>query len=101
MTLLKGNETPTFIPSKYTDFADIYSKDLAVMLPKHTRINDHAINLIERQQPSYGPMYSSSFVKLEILKNYIKTKLTNSFTRSFMSLISTPIIFVKKLDRSF
>ena len=47
--LLKADETPTSIPPEYVDFTNIFSKDLVVKLPKHIGMNDHAINLIERQ----------------------------------------------------
>lgn len=42
---LKADKSPTFILSKYTDFANIFSQNLATKLPKHTKINDYAINL--------------------------------------------------------
>ena len=32
---------------KYLDFANIFSRDLASELPKHTGINDHAIKLVD------------------------------------------------------
>ena len=35
------------IPEKYSDFADIFSKESAEVLPKCTRINEHAIELQE------------------------------------------------------
>ena len=40
-------ETSTKVPTEYSDFADVFSPDLASKLPKHTEINDHAIELIE------------------------------------------------------
>ena len=51
VALLKVHDIPTFIPPKYADFVDVFFKDLAAELPKHTRINDHIINLITDQQP--------------------------------------------------
>ena len=42
---LVANETFTSIPTKYSDFADIFSPELASKLLEHTGINDHAIEL--------------------------------------------------------
>ena len=37
----------TKVPDKYVDFADAFSSDLTSKLPKHIRINDHAIKLVD------------------------------------------------------
>ena len=68
-----------FILEKYLDFADVFSKKSAEILPKHTRINEYAIELQEDNQLSYNSIYSLDPVELETLKNYIKTNLTNNF----------------------
>ena len=44
---LKANKAPSKISSKYADFADIFSPKLAAKLSKHTKINDHAIKLVD------------------------------------------------------
>ena len=44
---LIAKETPTKVPHKYANFADVFSLDLASKFPKHTKINDHVINLEE------------------------------------------------------
>lgn len=48
-------------------------------LLKNTGISEHAIKLVEDNQPSYGPIYSPELVKLEILKTYIETYLKTRF----------------------
>ena len=60
-------EAPTKVPAKYSDFADVFTPDLASKLPKHTGINDHAIELVDDQQTPYGPIYSLGSVELESL----------------------------------
>lgn len=47
ISLLKTNETSTFIFSEYADFVDIFSKDLSAKVSKHFKINNHVIDLIE------------------------------------------------------
>ena len=40
-------EAPTKVSAKYLDFADVFSLGLASELPKHTWINNHAIELVD------------------------------------------------------
>ena len=40
---------------------------LVAKLPKYTRINDHAIELVDDQQLLYGPIYSLGLIELETL----------------------------------
>ena len=63
-------------------------------------MNEHAIDLEEGKQPSFGPIYSLSLVELETLKTYIKTNLANGFIWPSKSLARAPIFFDRKLDRS-
>ena len=57
------------IPAEYSDFADVFSADLASELLGHNGINDHAIELVgDCQQPSYGPIYSLEPLELETVK---------------------------------
>ncbi len=97
---LKADEAPTKVPSEYTDFVDVFSPKLAVELPEHTGINDHAIELVDDRQPPYGPIYSLGPVELERLKAYIKNNLASGFIRPSKSPIGAPILFDKKPDSS-
>ena len=96
--MLKANEALTSILLKYVDFADVFSNDLTAKLLENTRTNDHAINLIKKQQLFYRSIYNLKPVKLKTLKTYIETKLAISFIKSFKFVISVPILFVKKPD---
>ncbi len=97
---LKADEPPTKVPSKYADFADVISSKMAAELPEHTRIHDHAIELVDDWQPPYGPIYSLGPVELETLKAYIKNSLASDFIRSSKSPAGAPILFDKKPDSS-
>ena len=46
---LIAEETLTKVSAEYSDFADVFSSDLASELPEHTGINDHAIKLVKTQ----------------------------------------------------
>ncbi len=84
--------------SEYTDFADIFIPKLAVELPEHIRINDHAIELVDDWEPPYGSIYSLGSIELETLKTYIKNNLANSFIKPSKSPNGVPIVFNKKPD---
>ena len=89
------------VPVEYSDFADIFLEKSANVLPEQTGANEHAIELEEGKQPSYGPIYSVRPVELETLNTYIETNLTNSFIRTSKSPASAPILFVRKPNGSF
>ena len=95
---LKADKASSKVSSEYADFANIFSPKLAAKLPKHTRINDYAIELVDDQQPPYGPIYSLGPVKLETLKAYIKNNLVSGFISPSKSPARAPIFFDKKLD---
>ena len=89
------------VPINYLKFKDVFSKKSAAVLPKHIEINIYAINLEKDKQPPYGPIYSLKLVELKILKIYIKTNLVNDFICSSKSPTDAPILFDKKLNKSF
>ena len=97
---LIAKEAPIKVPAKYSDFADVFSSDLATKLPEQTEINTHVIDLEEGKQPPYGPIYSLRSVELETLKTYIKNNLANDFICPSKSPAGTSILFNKKPDRS-
>ena len=82
--------------AKYLDFADVFLKKLAEILPEYTGINNYAIKPEDGKQSSYGPIYSPSLVELKILKIYIKINLVNGFIRSLKSPVGAPILFICK-----
>lgn len=94
---MKADKASTKVPSKYTDFADVFSLKLVVELPKH-EINNHAIKLVNDCQLSYGPIYCLGLMNLEMFKTYIKNNLANCFIRSSKSPFGAPIFFDKKPD---
>ena len=97
---LIAKEAPTKVPAKYLDFPDVFSPNLASELPEYTGINSHAIELVDGQQPPYGPIYSLRPVELETLKAYIETNLANGFIKPSKSPAGTPILFDRKSDGS-
>ncbi len=97
---LNPDKPLTEVPNEYIDFADIFLPKLAIKLLEHTRINNHAIELVDDWHPSYGLIYSLGPVELEILKTYIKKNLVNCFIRPFKSPTRISIVFDKKPDNS-
>lgn len=100
IAFLKAEEASVTVPTEYSDYADVFSEKLAAVLPEHTKINSHAIDLKKGKQPPYGPIYSPGPVELETLKTYIETNLANSFIRLSKSPTGAPILFDRKSDGS-
>ena len=88
------------VPVEYFNYADIFSKKLAKVLPERTGINKHAIKLEEDKQSPYAPIYSLGMIELETFKIYIKTNLANGFIQPLKSFTSAPILFLHKPDDS-
>ena len=85
---------------KYLDFANVFWKKSAEVLPKHTKIHKHLIKLQEGKQLPASLIYNLELVELEILKIYIKTNLANGFIQPSKSPIKALICFIQKLDGS-
>ena len=79
------DEAPTKVPPKYANYADVFSFDLAMELPKNTNINKYAIELQDDKQSPYEPIYSLGLIELETLKIYIKAHLKTGFIQLFKS----------------
>ena len=88
---LKANK----VPSKYTDFVDVFLSKLATELPEYN-INDHVIEFVDDWQPLYDTIYSLKPVELEILKSYLKNNLANGLSPLLVHLF----LLDKKLDGS-
>ena len=84
------------MPTKYLDFADIFSEKSTNVLAKRTKANKHAIELEKGKQPAYGPIYSLGPVEFKTPKTYIETNLANGFIWASKLLSGTPIPFVHK-----
>ncbi len=97
---LQWDKAPIEIPTEYSDYADIFSSDLAMELPENTSLNEHAIELVEGKQPPYRPIYALRPVELETLKIYIDTNLKTGFIWPSKSPAGALILFDKKTDGS-
>ena len=64
---------------KYSDYINVFLIENLVKLPKNIKINEYTIKLEAGKQPPFEPIYSLGLIKLEILKTYIETNLTNNF----------------------
>ena len=94
-------ETPNLsnVPSKYHEFANVFSKTKAETLPLHHPYN-LKINLEEGAQPPVGPIYSLLASEQEALKEFIEENLNTGFIRPTSSPHGAPVLFVKKKDGS-
>lgn len=58
LELLLADKVFIEVLSEYLDYADIFSFDYVIDLPKITGINVYAIELVESKQPLYKLIYS-------------------------------------------
>ena len=100
LAALQQDKAPTKILPEYPDYADVFSPDLVIELTKNTGISEHAIELVQDKQPSYGPIYSVGLMELETLKVYMETTLKSGFIQSSKSPTEAPLFFDKKSDGS-
>lgn len=101
ITTLKQNKAFIKILTKYSNFANIFSKKKFLILPKQTNLNKYTFQLKDSKKLSYKLIYSLGFVELETLKIYIKTYLKTGCNWSSKFFAAALILFEKNLDSSF
>ena len=87
------------IPEEFHDFADVFSKSNASVLPPHREFN-LKIELEEGATPPPKRLYSLSPFKLNTLQEFIDENLSISFICLTSSSLTAPVLFVKKKDGS-
>ena len=98
---LKQNKAFIKVSTKYVNYTNLFSFNLAMKLPENTSINENFIKVKVGKQPPYRPIYSLGLVELEPLKTYIKTYFKTGFIQSSKFAAGTPILFDKKPDSRF
>ena len=91
------DEEPVFLPAQYSDFADVFDKRGADVLPQHTQ-HDLAIETEDNKVPPFGPTYDHSRLELEVLREYIDEMLAKGFIVPSKSPLGAPVLFTKKSD---
>jgi hypothetical protein len=92
-------EITNIIPPEYYKFLPLFSAVEANKLPPHHPY-DHCIPLQEDFTPPFRPIYPLSRMELEALWKWLNKNLSKGFIHTSSSPASTPILFVKKSDRS-
>ena len=87
------------MPEEYHDFADVFRKSNASVLPPHREF-DLKIELEEGATPPPGRLYSLSPFELNTLQEFINKNLSTGFIRPTSSSLAAPVLFVKKKDGS-
>ncbi|HYP42903.1 MAG TPA: hypothetical protein VEQ18_02670, partial [Candidatus Nitrosocosmicus sp.] len=72
------NQIKEMVPVDYHDFIQLFTKEDADKIPPHRYI-DHAIDLVDGKQPSFGPLYNMSKLELKVLKDYLDKYLSKGF----------------------
>ena len=87
------------IPEEYHDYADIFSKGKADMLPLHHSYN-LKIDLQDGTEPLIGPILPLSQTELRALCEFIDEHLSSGFIWPSSSPHGAPVLFVRKKDGS-
>ena len=91
----EAKELNSRIPAEYHEFLDVFGERMADALPPH-RTFDHAIDLKDRTDPPWGPIYALSAVELNALREYLDEMLRTGKIRPSKSPAGAPILFVPK-----
>ena len=83
--------------AKYADFANIFDKHRADMLPKHSQ-HDLAIEIKDNQVPLFGPIYDYSRTEFEVFHEYINNMLMKEFIVPSKLSLGALVFFTKKKD---
>ena len=77
------------LPAKYADFADVFDKRRADVLPEHTH-HDLAIETEDNKVPPFSPTYDHSRLELEVLLRMLRSQ-TKPWLVRLPSIVSTLI----------
>jgi hypothetical protein len=94
---LKSTSEVLEIPSEYSEFADVFSEEMADALPSE-KGKTHAIETTG--EPPYGPVYNLSETELAVLRDYLESALQKGWIKRSTSPAGAPILFVMKKDGS-
>lgn len=89
------------ILAEYSNFADIFLKNLAKMLLKYIRANEYVIKLEKSKKPPYGSIFSLKPIEFKIFKSYMKINLANSFIRLSKLLTIISIFLDHRFNSNF
>ena len=94
---IKVKPSNVVLPKKYFDFADVFDKAKANVLPAHSR-HDLAIETEDDKVPLFEPVYDHFKLELDVLHEYIRDMCAKGFIIPFKSSFGAPIFFTKKKD---
>ena len=87
------------LPVELSDFKDVFSMESSAILPSF-KSTDHSIDLLEGEEPPYGPIYPLSQAELRELQNYIADNLAKQRIRPSKSSAGAPVLFIPTKDGS-
>ena len=86
------------IPLQYADYADLFNKEIADMLPVHQEW-DHRIPLEEEKLPPYGPITGLTSIEVEALQKEVDKNIEQEFIQPLTLPAEAPVLVVKKKDK--
>ena len=96
-TVASVTSTDLGMPPEYADYADLFDKEAANVLPAHQEWDYH-IPLEKRKLPPYGPIYGLTPIKVKALQKEVDKNLGQGFIQPSTLPARALILFVKKKD---
>jgi hypothetical protein len=85
------------LPSKYKDYADVFSEEEASKFPNFTRV-EYFIPIKEGVEVLYNSIYQLREHELGVLRDYLESSQEKGWIRKSESPISALILFILKKD---
>lgn len=98
--ILLNLQIKILIPANYLDYTNIFLLKFTAEIFEYSN-NNYTIKWIKNKQLYYSLIYNLEPIKLEILKAYIETILTNNSIQSSKSFISALILFNQNKNSGF
>ena len=85
------------VPWQYRDYQSVFNSQYSDKLLPHQSF-DHAIDIVEGQEPPWGPIYALLEKELEVLRTYLDEMLHSDKICPIKSSAGAPILFVPKKE---
>ena len=93
----KASVPSSEIPEEFREYEDVFSDEGHAQLAQHGP-GEHQIDLVDNEEPPYGPLYPLSARELEVLREYLDNALEKGWIQPSTSPAGAPILFVPKKD---
>lgn len=92
----KSDSSLEKLPPQYSEFKDLFRKELTDKLPSHRPGIDHEIRVEANKEVPWGLLYGMSRDELLVLRKTLTELLDKDYIRASSSPAGAPVLFVRK-----